>query len=184
MILLKRKVIGIMGSGKDPQPEFSIPLATWIAKQNYHLLTGAGGGVMTATARAFCGVENRQGICIGIVPTEPNEQGQFVAKPGYPNPWVELAIAVPLPTFQGLDNEQISRNHSCVLSSDLIVALPGNKGTKNEVMLAHKFQKPTILFGWETTTDLPKNIERTSSLERVKRFILQKIEKANTINLN
>ncbi len=182
------KVIGIMGSGKDPQPELVIPLATWIAEQNYHLLTGAGGGVMTAASKAFCKVENRQGVCIGIVPTESNKQGQFVAKAGYPNPWVELAITTPLTNFKGTSKDQISRNHVCVLSSDVIVALPGNKGTRNEVMLAQKFHKPIILFGWATTIqDLPQTIERTSDLEQVQSFIcshLETIHEANAANPN
>lgn len=183
MTILKRQVVGIMGSGTDPQPELAIPLATWIAEQNYHLLTGAGEGVMTAASKAFCEVENRQGICIGIVPTEQNNEGQFVAKTGYPNPWVELSITSPLPTFQGANKKQVSRNHICVLSSDVIVALPGNKGTRNEVMLAQKFHKPIILFGWKNIIrDLPRTIERTSDLERVQSFICSHLETCHGAN--
>lgn len=173
MVFQKRKVVGIMGSGKQAWTEFSIPLARWIAEQNYHLLTGGGGGVMAAASKAFCQVENRAGICIGIIPTELNDKGQFSPKTEYPNPWVELSITSPLPTFKGNDHNQISRNYICILSSDVIVALPGSKGTKNEVNLAIKFDKPVILFGSKTDLkDFPETKMRTTSIARVKDFIL------------
>ena len=162
-----------MGSGKNPWAEFSVPLAQWIAQQNYHLLTGSGGGVMAAASEAFCQVENRAGICIGIVPTEQTAQSEFIPKNGYPNPWVELCITSPLSTFNGINHHQISRNHICILSSDVVVALPGSKGTKNEVNLAIRFNKPIILFGSENDMkDFPQTELRTTSIERVKDFII------------
>lgn len=169
----KRKVVGIMGSGEKTWDKYSIPLAQWIAQQDYHLLTGSGGGVMAAASKAFCQVENRAGICIGIIPTEPNAKGEFIPKNNYPNPWVELCIRSPLSTFDGLDHHQISRNYICILSSDVVIALPGSKGTKNEVNLAIRFNKPIILFGSENELkDFPKTIMRTTSIERVKKFII------------
>ncbi|MGK7899486.1 MAG: DNA-binding protein [Xenococcus sp. (in: cyanobacteria)] len=170
---MRRKIIGIMGSGTNSWAEFTIPLAEWIAQQNYHLLTGSGTGVMATASKAFCQVENRQGSCIGIVPTEPDQTLGFVPKKNYPNPWVEIPIITPLSTFGGDDPNQISRNHICVLSSDVIVALPGNKGTHNEVSLAIRFQKPIILLGAEKELqNFPSSITKTDSLEKVKDFIL------------
>ncbi len=170
---MRRKIVGIMGSGSNSWAEFTIPLAEWIAQQNYHLLTGGGTGVMATASEAFCKIENRQGSCIGIVPTEPHQELGFVPKKNYPNPWVEIPITTPLPTFKGHDLNQISRNYICVLSSDVIVALPGSKGTQNEVSLAMRFQKPIILFGpEEELQNLPSNITKTDSLKEVKEFIL------------
>ncbi len=171
---MKRKVIGIIGSGEEPWLEYSKPLAQWIAKQNYNLLTGAGKGVMASASEAFYNVENRKGICIGIVPTIPDAILGFIPKDNYPNPWVEIAITSPLPTFDGSDVDRVSRNYICVLSSDLVVALPGNKGTKNEINLAIRFQKPLILFAPETAMlDFPPNLPRTSSLEEVQKFVIK-----------
>ena len=162
-----------MGSGKNSWKKFTIPLAQWIAQQNYHLLTGSGTGVMTSASEAFCKVENRQGLCIGIVPTETNKELGFVPKQNYPNPWVEICITTPLATFDGNEPNQISRNHICVLSSDVIVALPGSKGTQNEVNLAIRFQKNIILFGPEKAMrDFPQTIKRTESIEEVQDFII------------
>ena len=171
---MKRKVIGIIGSGTNPWKEYSQPLAEWIAKQNYNLLTGAGEGVMASASEAFYKVANREGVCIGIVPTKPNSKLGFIPKENYPNSWVEIAITSPLPTFDGSDINQVSRNYICVLSSDLLVALPGNKGTKNEIDLAIRFQKPLILFAPDLEMlNFPSNLPRTSSLEEVKKFINQ-----------
>lgn len=166
--------IGIIGSGTKPWKEYSQPLAQWIASQNYHLLTGAGEGVMASASEAFYRVENRKGVCIGIVPTIPDATLGFVPKQNYPNPWVEIAITSPLSTFDGSDPQQVSRNYICVLSSDLLVALPGNKGTRNEIDLAIRFQKPLILFAPETEMlDFPPYLPRTSSLTEVKQFIVE-----------
>ena len=158
MVFKQRKVVGIMGSGQQPWSEFSIPLAQWIARQNYHLLTGGGSGVMTAAAAAFCQIENRLGICIGIIPTKVNNAGQFIPLNGYPNPWVELSIVTPLDRFDSKHKNKISRNYVCVLSSDVIVALPGADGTKNEVNLAISHGKPIILFGSKPLMVLAKTL--------------------------
>ena len=168
------RTIGIIGSGRKPWKEYTQPLAQWIAHQNYHLLTGAGEGVMASASKAFYRVENRKGVCIGIVPTIPHTALGFIPKENYPNPWVEIAINSPLPTFDGSDPQQVSRNYICVLSSDLLVALPGNKGTRNEIDLAIRFQKPLILFAPATEMlDFPSYLPRTSSLAEVKNFIIK-----------
>ena len=173
IVFNNQKVIGIMGSGQQAWAEFSIPLARWIAEQNYHLLTGGGEGVMAAASQAFCQVENRTGLCIGIIPTKLNEEGKFVPYQGYPNSWVELNIVSPLPRFDGWEIDRPTRNQICVLSSDIVVALPGSKGTKNEVDLAILFDKPIILFGEKKEfKDFPLLVERTSSIDRVRDFIL------------
>ena len=175
MVFRQQKVIGIIGSGTNPHSELAVPLARWIARNNYHLLTGGGGGVMAAASKAFCEEENRSGISIGIVPTELNRTGQFTPLAGYPNPWVELEIISPLSRFDAQNPEQLSRNYICILSSDLIVALPGSIGTQNEIELAIRFQKPIILFGRaEPTIDFPSTLPRTAQFSDVVDFILDR----------
>lgn len=169
---MKRPIIGLMGSGKEPWLQFSVPLATWIAESGYHLLTGGGNGVMAAASEAFCKVEARSGLCLGVVPTEQDSAFGYVAKAGYPNQWVELPIISPLSTYDGHDLDQISRNHINVLTSNVVVAIPGSMGTRNEVYLAVRFQKPVILFGSQGMfTDFPESVARATGLEQVQRFI-------------
>ncbi len=169
---MRRKIVGIMGSGTESWKEYTVPLAQWIAQQNYHLLTGGGAGVMASASEAFCEVPERKGLCIGIVPTEANQELGYIPKQNYPNPWVEIPIITPLTTFKSIDRNQISRNHICVLSSDVIIALPGSKGTQNEVELAIRFQKPIILFGSEKVMrDFPPTLKRTDSIAEIQDFI-------------
>ena len=169
---MRRKIIGVMGSGTQTWSELTIPLAQWIAHQGYHLLTGGGQGVMQCASEAFCQVGKREGLCLGIIPTESDPEYGYVAEPDYPNPWIELPILSPLGRFTGTDPEQISRNHINILTSDLIVALPGSKGTRNEVELALSFRKPVVLFGpLRAFEDFPNKIEQSDSLTEIVNFI-------------
>lgn len=42
--------------------------------------------------------------------------------------------------------EALSRNHINILTSDVVVALPGGPGTASEVRLALHYGKPVVLF--------------------------------------
>ncbi len=182
---LRPKTIGVMGSGKQPWPELAAPLGRALALAGFHLLTGGGQGVMTSVSEAFCAVPQRIGRSIGIVPTEAvggtdgGDDGQtgvpgtFRAVPGYPNPFVEVPILSPLPRhLPDAPPGTLSRNHINVLSSDAIVALPGNHGTRNEVGLAVHYGKPVILFGQsEYFADMPAWLVRTVSLDTVMDFV-------------
>ena len=161
-------IIGVMGSGIEEHDTKSGPLGKWIAENNFHLLTGGGGGVMTSVSRAFTSVENRAGISIGILPK---------GKTGYPNPWVELPIQTHLPLSgeQGTSNE--SRNHINILSSTVIIALPGGKGTLSEVKLAQQYGKPIIGFMDDTSQleGIPSEIDITQDFDRVVRFVMKNV---------
>lgn len=156
----KRFVVGVMGSGREEWQPYSAQIGTLIAELGFNLLTGGGGGTMTAVARAFCEVPNRKGISIGIVPTERDRIGLYSIKAGYPNQWVELTISSPLGTFIDGDDLMPTRNHINIMSSDTLVILPGNKGTANEVALARLYEKTMFFFGPKDT--LPVN-ERNAS---------------------
>ncbi|HHM02045.1 MAG TPA: molybdenum cofactor carrier protein, partial [Caldithrix abyssi] len=117
-------IIGVMGSGKDCREELARPLGRWLAQKGFHLLTGGGGGVMEAVARAFTEVEPREGLSIGIIPGQGGkEKGHPPA--GYPNPYIELPVYTHLPDSGRKGTHPLSRNHINILSSDLLVFLPG-----------------------------------------------------------
>ncbi len=133
-------IVGVMGSGTEPHDALARPLGAWIASAGFHLLTGGGDGVMRAASEAFVAVEDRAGLCLGILPGPD-------ARPGYPNDAVELAIRTHLPLSGELGTDPRSRNHVNVLTADVIVALPGGGGTRAEVALALRYGRPVLRYG-------------------------------------
>lgn len=171
----KRKIIGVMGSGKEEYRERVVPLARWIAEHGFDLLTGAGSGVMRAAAEAFVAVEGRRGISIGIVPGEVVE-GDYRPRPGYPNAGIELPVYTHLPLSGEQGREPMSRNHINILTAQALVVLPGGPGTAAEAMLGLLYEKPVILYGpSESFRRFPAGVERTDSLERVCDFLLAEV---------
>ena len=67
-LIKKIPIIGVMGSGSEAHTDKSAKLGEWIAESGFHLLTGGGGGVMSAVSKSFCETENRKGLSIGIIP--------------------------------------------------------------------------------------------------------------------
>jgi len=59
---------------------------------------------------------------------------------------VELAIFTHLPLSGISGTDPRSRNHINILSSDVVVVLPGNEGTESEMTLAVRYGKPVIAF--------------------------------------
>ncbi|VWB48670.1 DNA-binding protein [Burkholderia lata] len=169
----KNRTIGVMGSGKAPWLAFSEPLGAWLAQAGFNLLTGGGQGVMLAVARAFAGVPERAGRSIGIVPTQADPLAGFVPLDGYPHPFVDIPILTPLPRREpDAAPDTINRNYVNVLSSDLIVALPGGHGTAQEIALAQRWRKPLVCFGPDGAfRELAAGATCTSSLDEVIRFV-------------
>lgn len=175
VMLQRRKIIGVMGSGRDEFREWVVPLARWIAEHGYDLLTGAGEGVMRVAAEAFVAVPGRRGLSIGIIPGEVVD-GVYKAPPGYPNPNVELPVFTHLPLRGARGQEPMSRNHVNVLTAHGLVFLPGGPGTLSEATLAQGYRKPAILFGPEREfRKFPEELERTDSLEHVCEWLLATI---------
>jgi predicted Rossmann-fold nucleotide-binding protein len=56
-----------------------------------------------------------------------------------------------------------------VLSSDAVVALPGQSGTWSEMCLALRYRVPIVAFGDHDR--LPEGIDRARSLDEVRRFL-------------
>lgn len=139
--------VGVMGSGKEPWVEYATPLGALVAELGANLLTGGGGGTMAAVTRAYIQAPRKGGVAIGVLPTFLDSQGRYVCKAGYPNEWVEVCITTPLGGYDPRMPQEISRNHINILSSDVVVALPGGEGTSNELRLALQFERPAIFLG-------------------------------------
>ena len=176
MSVTRLPVVGVLGSGSDAHGERARALGSWLARQGVHLLTGGGGGVMSAVSKAFSEIPDRRGLVIGILPSAA-EGATAEPRQGYPNPWVEMAVQTHLP-LSGLSGaEPMSRNHINVLSSNLLVALPGGSGTASEVSLALRYGRPVIAFlrSRNEIPDLPAAVRAEGDLEKVKEFVREKI---------
>lgn len=130
-----------MGSGTEAHEELAGPLGRWLARAGVHLLTGGGGGVMASVSRAFHETPGREGLVLGILRggAPPGSDA-----PGYPNPWVEIAVRTHLPLSGARGTEPGSRNHINILTSDAVVALPGGEGTASEIRLAGQYGVPVV----------------------------------------
>ena len=100
---------------------------------------------MSAVSQAFAETPNRQGMIIGIIPSAASDPGAG-PKQGYPNPWVEIPIFTHLPLSGERGTDPLSRNHINILSSDVLIALPGSSGTASEVSLALDYNRPLVAY--------------------------------------
>jgi len=168
-------IVGVMGAGAHSHEDLAVPLGRRLARLGVHLLTGGGTGVMTSVSRAFAEVEDRAGLVIGLLPLVPGDGGGG-APAEYPNPWVE----VPLRTNLGkLGTDPFSRNHINVLTSDVVVALPGSSGTASEVALAIRYGRPLVLFGdLVRARDLPDGVATASSVDEVIAFVQRALSRS------
>ncbi|HEV3105200.1 MAG TPA: DNA-binding protein [Trinickia sp.] len=166
-------IIGVMGSGSSEWPELAVPLGRWLAQNGFDLLTGAGGGVMLAASRAFAAVPERTGRSIGIIPSETHPLLGYVPLAGYPNAFVDMPILTPLPRKEaGAPDSALNRNYVNVLTSDVVIALPGGPGTLDEIRLATRFAKPLMCIGPAAAFDgVPDGTRITSQLADVYAFI-------------
>jgi uncharacterized protein (TIGR00725 family) len=136
--MARRWMVGVLGSGSEEHAALAEPLGRWLAHEGFDLLTGGGRGVMTAVCRAFHDVTQRRGVTVGILPAGP--------PPGYPNPYIDMAIHTHLPQRGAQGAGEGSRNHLIVLSAHVLVALPGGPGTRTEVELATRYHRPILAY--------------------------------------
>ncbi len=126
---------------------------------------------METVSRAFYDVEGRQGLVIGVLPAAGPDDAS--PPPGYPNPWVELSIRTHL-HLSGIEGTKVaSRNHINVLSSDVIIALPGAQGTRSEVELALRYGVPIAAYLQDRAEipQLPDSVLVVDRLEDVIAFV-------------
>lgn len=169
-------IVGVMGSSSDEHEELAAPLGELLARLEVNLLTGAGRGVMTSVSRAFVRARRGRGISIGIVPCESVEQ-RNLPRQGSPNAFVDLPIYTHLP-LSGVDGkDDLSRNHINVLSSDVVIALPGSGGTASELELALRYGKPVAAFAvsLEQVQHFNPTIPRLFDIAAVDGFLQQHI---------
>jgi len=148
-----------MGSSVHEHCELAEVVGRVVATEGHHLLTGAGGGVMEAASRAFVATRDRLGLSIGVV--RAGGDGHLTCNEGIreyvprrpPNPYVEVPIITHLPLSGDQGKHPLSRNHINVLTSDLLVMLPGEKGTRSELELGLEYRKPLIVFLGEREID-------------------------------
>jgi hypothetical protein len=125
-----KPVIGVMGGG-SAAPEvlrLAEELGARIAERGWILLNGGReAGVMEASAR---GASRAGGLVVGILPGRDRSGA---------SPHLDVAIVT------GMGD---ARNAINVLSSDVVVALPGGAGTLSEAALALKAARPLVFLGW------------------------------------
>jgi uncharacterized protein (TIGR00725 family) len=114
-----RTIVGVMGSGDDDDRDalaLAYEVGGAIAREGWVLLNGGHAcGVMEASAR---GAHEAGGLVVGVLPeADTSKMSRFV----------------DIPIRTGLGH---ARNMVNVLSSDVVVALPGRAGTVSEVALA------------------------------------------------
>lgn len=175
--ILASKTVGVLGSGSDEHPELAEAVGALLARLGVNLLTGAGGGVMTSVSRAFTRSPRTTGICIGIVPSSPDDPAR--PKKGYPNDFVELSIFTHLPKSGDEGTSVLSRNHINVLSSCALIALPGGTGTASEVELAVRYGKPVIVYAPDErlVSAFPKGVPRAATIREVEDFLRPFLER-------
>jgi predicted Rossmann-fold nucleotide-binding protein len=171
----RRRVVAVFGSRGKVDVGLCREVGRLVAELGCDLLTGSGRGVMEEASKAFCLARDElgaPGLAIGIVPGKAQADGSYETKPGYPSPWVELAIYTHLPV-SGVDGkDQRSRNHINVLSADAIVALPGGSGTQSEVELALRYGVPAIAYGGPGFSGVP----RAASVDEVRGFLQAQLD--------
>ena len=141
------RVVGVMGSGTSAHEDLARPLGAYLARLGVHLLCGGGGGVMASVAKHFRAA-GTQGLVVGIVPAARHASSSQRPLPpsGSPNPHVDLVIQTHLPA-RGADGTDLSsRNHINILSSHVVVALPGGGGTLSEIALARRYRTPIAVY--------------------------------------
>ena len=126
---------------------------------------------MAAVSQAFHEVEERRGLVIGVL--RAAARGSSEQRAGYPNPWVELAIRTHLPLSGGEGTDIASRNHINVLTADVVIALPGARGTHSVVELALRYRRPLIAYLRDRSEipDLSNAVVVTAELDEVKSFV-------------
>jgi uncharacterized protein (TIGR00725 family) len=173
-----------MGSHANAYQERARVVGRWIARQGYHLLTGAGEGVMRAVSQAFVEADGRVGCVIGIVPAVVDDPSQPPA-PGYPNPWVEIPIYTHLGVGHPAGDEPTSRNHVNVLTSSAIILLPGGEGTRSEARLALRYGTPAVAFlqSRDEIPLLPQEIPVTRDFAEVTDFVVSRVTRGSHTDL-
>jgi uncharacterized protein (TIGR00725 family) len=170
-------IVGVIGSSADAHQDRAAALGAWLAGQGVHLVTGGGLGVMQAVSKAFFEAPARKGLVLGIIPAAAENAPD--PKKGYPNDWVEVPILTHLHLSGEQGEKPLSRNHLVVLTSAVIIAMPGGTGTASEVQLAMKYRRPVIAYlkSRDEIQGLPAGTRVEPDLDRIKAFVCEQLAK-------
>jgi uncharacterized protein (TIGR00725 family) len=139
-------VVGVMG-GVDATPAtlaLAEELGSALAREGWTVLSGGRPvGVMEAVSR---GAAHAGGQVVAVLPGDDPQQA---------TPYATVVVA------SGIG---FARNSMNVLSSDVVVALPGSTGTLSEIAYAVSYGRPVLLLGW---TEQPLAGLRLPRLETV-----------------
>ena len=120
-------IVGVMGSGDDTDREaiaLAYEVGAAIVREGWVLLNGGHAcGVMDASAR---GAHDAGGLVVGVLPETDT---------------AHASRHLDIPIRTGIGD---ARNLVNVLSSDVVIALPGHAGTISEVALALKNGRTVI----------------------------------------
>ena len=142
-------IIGVMGGSRVTQEiaDLAHELGQALARESWIVLSGGRNtGVMAAVSEGAAGAG---GLVVGILP----DRNLDCASPH---------LTIPIRT--GLGD---GRNVLNVLSSDVVVALPGGAGTLSEIALALKNRKPLMLLGWKASPFKPSEFGQVMSFSSV-----------------
>jgi uncharacterized protein (TIGR00725 family) len=139
---------------------YAYQIGKMIALEGWVLLNGGRpSGVMEATAK---GARENGGITVGVLPSDnANSVSQY--------------IDIPIVTGMGL-----ARNVINILSSDIVIALPGMAGTISEIALALNHGKKVILFRFEVGAWIDYYIDKkqvlvASQVEQLKQLLRKEL---------
>ncbi|MFB0517435.1 MAG: TIGR00725 family protein [Candidatus Neomarinimicrobiota bacterium] len=138
-------IIGVMGGSEVSHEiaDLAYELGEALAREGWIVLSGGRNtGVMAAVSK---GAARAGGLVVGILPDRDLSQ----ASPH---------LTIPIRT--GLGD---GRNILNILSSDVVVVLPGGAGTMSEIALALKNDKPLLLLGWKKSPLMPTDMEPMAS---------------------
>jgi|SRR5690554_478192 len=128
---MRKFIVGVMGGGEGASQRvcrLAYELGKQIAQEGWVLLNGGRGvGVMESSAQ---GANECGGLTVGVLPDR------------------NAALAssyIDIPILTGFGD---GRNYINILSSDIVVALPGRAGTISEIALALKNGKSVILLAF------------------------------------
>jgi uncharacterized protein (TIGR00725 family) len=168
----RRPIVGVMGSHLDREADQAASVGRWLAREGVHLLTGGGDGVMDAVSEAFFETSPRAGQVLAVLPCV-EEDPRCSPVPGYPNRWVEIPIFTHLGQGGPAGDEPSSRNHINILTSTVVILLPGGAGTASEARLSLRYGRPSVayLMSRAEIPGLPDGIPLTSDFEEVCAFV-------------
>lgn len=144
----------------DDEENYAYQIGKMIALEGWVLLNGGrSSGVMEATAK---GAWENGGITVGVLPADnTNSASKY--------------IDIPIVTGMGL-----ARNVINILSSDIVIALPGRAGTISEIALALNHDKRVILFRFEVGTWINYYIDKkqilvANEVEQLRRLLRKEL---------